>query len=529
METSLFNISWIYLKQIGICLNKEEFRRALCIHPSYPAVWALTDTLSMFNVECEVRHLNWDSLIENAEIFFLLHLRIDGGILIYPTEITDTFITYIDANFDKITESKESFEKKWDGVSISVAKINDVFQKENVLKKRVNTVENILLVFLCFSLLVIIVYSCSPSFIWSLFFIVKILGCCFSFLLVRHELGKTSRFEKAVCHYRQITDCKTVLSSPASKLFGILSMSDIGITYFLGGILILFLSLLLNNNFSYVIFLSILSFCSLPYTIFSLCYQYFIVKKWCPFCLGILLTIWLEVIVSVLFIYGKFDLSVNFYDLIISGLIFSVVILLWRFIDSKLKQIRALKDKDFRSIRFKRNEDVFRFIWNKQTKLIESEMFNSDIFIGNINAPIKLTMILSLYCVPCASMYNRISKLLERYSAFFSLQIIFFSYYQEDYKKKMNQNFLYFYKVLSNESFLKLLSDWFLRKDKSLLLKKYLEEYEHDIVDDDLNIHSTWCDKNKISQTPTLYINGYLMPEYYDLEELFYFHDTLKN
>lgn len=89
--------------------------------------------------------------------------------------------------------------------------------------------------------------------------------------------------------------CDAVLNSKASKLFGIIKMSDIGIVYFMGGLVLLLFSFYGMTEVQKTLDMtSFLSVCSFPYIIFSLSYQRLKVKKWCPLCLGVLTVLLLE-------------------------------------------------------------------------------------------------------------------------------------------------------------------------------------------------------------------------------------------
>ena len=120
----------------------------------------------------------------------------------------------------------------------------------------------------------------------------KTMGLAASIFLVLGELGH--KIFDRVCFRGDHLDCHAVMNSPAAKLMGRIPMADLGVLYFSGGIILIAFSVVNPYFFDQIFLLSILNLLTLPYTIFSVTYQGFIIKKWCPLCLIVQLTFWLE-------------------------------------------------------------------------------------------------------------------------------------------------------------------------------------------------------------------------------------------
>ena len=82
------------------------------------------------------------------------------------------------------------------------------------------------------------------------------------------------------------TDCNNILESDAAKIGGVLSWSEVGLGYFISNIT------LLICYPSLISYLSIINICALPYTLWSVWYQYKIAKQWCVLCLLVQLLLW---------------------------------------------------------------------------------------------------------------------------------------------------------------------------------------------------------------------------------------------
>lgn len=58
----------------------------------------------------------------------------------------------------------------------------------------------------------------------------------------------------------------------------------------------------------------------------------------------------------------------------------------------------------------------------------------------------------------------------------------------------------------------------------------YIQSLGYDItsesVTEELNQHTQWKEINKLSATPTILVNGYLLPEHYQIEDLAEFVDS---
>ncbi|MCD7930766.1 MAG: vitamin K epoxide reductase family protein [Tannerellaceae bacterium] len=104
-----------------------------------------------------------------------------------------------------------------------------------------------------------------------------------------------SEYADKICSLFKQSDCNDVLGSEASKLFGLIGWSEIGLGYFISNIMIL---LFLPQLLSY---LAIINVCALPYSFWSVWYQKVKAKQWCPLCLIVQVLLWAIFIVNLTF------------------------------------------------------------------------------------------------------------------------------------------------------------------------------------------------------------------------------------
>lgn len=124
---------------------------------------------------------------------------------------------------------------------------------------------------------------------WStvLLTLFNLAGLYLSYMLLQKSLNIHTRTNDRVCSVLEKGGCDTIVSSPASKLFGVFSWSEVGFGYF--GVSLVTLLLFPHLWPSLAVF----NACCLPYTCWSIWYQRFRARHWCTLCVGVQATLWL--------------------------------------------------------------------------------------------------------------------------------------------------------------------------------------------------------------------------------------------
>lgn len=120
----------------------------------------------------------------------------------------------------------------------------------------------------------------------------KIAGLAACAVLVTKSVGGSKLLQR-LCPEEENSGCGRVMDSPAGKIFGI-PMADLGLLYFAGGFLALFLSFFTGQLLRTLFMLGLLNLFTLPYTFFSVVYQAFVVRSWCRLCLRVQAVFWAE-------------------------------------------------------------------------------------------------------------------------------------------------------------------------------------------------------------------------------------------
>ncbi len=113
-------------------------------------------------------------------------------------------------------------------------------------------------------------------------------GLYFSWLLVQKSLNIRNKAADHVCKVLQEGGCDSILSTGASKFFGIFGWSEVGFAYFSVSLLCLLMFP------QWTCYLAACNVCCLPFTVWSIWYQRFKAKAWCTLCVSVQCTLWLS-------------------------------------------------------------------------------------------------------------------------------------------------------------------------------------------------------------------------------------------
>jgi protein-disulfide isomerase len=129
------------------------------------------------------------------------------------------------------------------------------------------------------------------------------------------------------------------------------------------------------------------------------------------------------------------------------------------------------------------------------------------------------------YCGPCAKAHPKIESLLAQHDNL-QVKIIFTASNEEDNAMTKPVRHLLSIEERRDEAITKkALDDWYLseKKDYDLFASKYPINGELLKQGDKIEAMSKWCKAMQINVTPTIFINGYQLPDAYSIEDLEYF------
>jgi uncharacterized membrane protein len=347
----------------------------------------------------------------------------------------------------------------------------------------------------------------------GLLLLTKTIGIVLSVLLILHEFEVRLSLTEKLCHLNKATNCNTVLNDKASKVFGWFGWADIGFIYFTGCLLFLLQS---TGTGDYSLLL-VLSALSLPYPLFSIYYQGFVIKKWCPMCIGVQLILIIEFI---LFMPEFSNLNFSFSSLSNLSMTFLVTGIVYTLVVMYIREKMSNELHYFKYLGFKKNPDVLRILLLNQ-KHYEIPVTETSLVFGDRDSSIKITAFLSLQCSHCARAFDKIKELLK------SDQNTGISIILITSEVKILNTLYHLNRINKDDDALALLDQWYTMDSYS---RSKLSDNscipEVDDVSNEVNNenHKLYKELNIIG-TPTFFINGYLFPSQYDIDDVKYFSE----
>jgi protein-disulfide isomerase/uncharacterized membrane protein len=342
-----------------------------------------------------------------------------------------------------------------------------------------------------------------------------------------HELGIKSKFSETVCALNVNTDCGAVINGKKSKIMKLINFSDSSFVFFSGQLLALLFLTISNQTTFFCTITTMLLLFSLPITVTSIYQQWFVIKKWCPICLAIIVVIYLEFF-SFLYFKG-FNLAINTKSIIYYLFALTVCLIMTYFSKKIIKTNVEQKSKIAESNRFKRNYSLFKIALLASDKVSKRTTVSKNIILGNPDAQLKIIMISSPFCGHCKDAHQTMDLILKHYKEKVSIEIRFnFDVTLGDKKSEIaHQKLINIYLDKGQEAFNEALHDWFENKEIDKINSNKHYHLTEATANKILQAQLLWNQENAITFTPTLIINGHHFPKEYEREDLIYFMNDL--
>ena len=519
-----------YLKLLKVKVNNTTVNESLQNHPDWPSLLCISDCLNKWDIPNAAGKMDISKLDE-LPTPFIAYTNDRGNPLTVVNEVSDKTLQSFQKNYDKaITVSKEDFLKNWNGVYL-IAEPNEHSGEPNFEVNKRKAFFNSLIPAAAFTLIAILTFifvnrivtvnNDLPQFTATgiyIHYFILLTGIFITALLLWYEIDKSNPLLQKVCTGIAKGDCNAILTGKQAKVFSWLSWSEVGFFYFTGALLTL---LFAENSISLIAWLNILT---LPYTVFSVYYQWRVAKQWCVLCLAVQA---LLLIGGINVIASNFLLPIpNFQSLIPNSLLlFALSPLLWYAVKPYILKLQEAKNTKREYLRIKFNAEIFETLLKKQ-KVITLSVDGLGIDLGNPAAKNTLIKICSPTCGPCGKAHPKIEALLEQNNNV-KAKIIFTTPNDETHHGiKPTRHLMAIASQVSDEKRIKKsLDDWYLpeKKDYELFATKYPMNGELLQQGNKIEAMDKWCKAMEIQVTPTIFINGYKLPDAYRIEDLQYF------
>lgn len=519
---NLVEITVSLVHKLGVKITRSAIADRLHEHIDYPSLNAISDTLSFFKLDNHAIEIPVSEL-HLVPTPCIASLYIAGGTFVVINNVENGFVKWWHNEKGKCQDSIASFSEKWQGILLLAQATKESREKDYQDNKRkeifnlafrIGYLVDVIAVFIAS---IYIFFTVHSNFSLFLLFVatIKFLGTIISILLLWHLFNKDNPFVRKICKIGGKTDCNAVLNSKASKINNELSWSEIGFFYFLGSLLAMLFSF--SNN-EIIKALAFINLAALPYTAFSIYYQGIVLRKWCILCVLIQILLWAEF--SLFYFAHGFHLPLilSFSDILFLFITLTSPILIWfsfKPIIQKAFQTDSLKNK---LKAFQNDPIIFRHLLLRQPRMFDLYSNMNIIEMGNSSAPNILTVVSDPYCSVCSEKHTLIKDLIKSNSNNLKCQIIFVATnIPDDIRGKFVRHL---YSLEESERILAL-NDWFDMEEKEFarwakrfpvhkICKKAVETVTSYVI---------WNFKSGIKATPTFFINGYKLPEVYQIED----------
>lgn len=539
-NTNLINVSACYLKLLNVPVTATTLRQQLQENPFYPSLYSLSNVLERLHLDTTAFKTDKEKF-DNLQPPFITYVsgQNTGKDFVLVTGISQNEIEYKAENEKPMKVSKETFLKHWQE-TVFIAEANeksgeadfDVKRKKEIAARNKANALIGASIFLLAATIYFFLHSLAPDLIMSaaVLLLIKIAGVAATILLLIYEIDKSNAFVKSICTAGKQTNCAAVLQSKASKILG-MRWSEAGFFYFASTFLFLLFPAV---SFADKIFiLALANIIAAPYIVFSIYYQWKIVKQWCPLCLTVQAVLAVELSWSIVNFWMHFStfrilplaLSVLPSAFSIVAVIYCILIPITLWFTLKSIILKA-KDEPIYKAAYKRllyNPETFDHLLQQQA-IAPRGYENIGITVGNPDAENTIIKVCNPYCGPCAKAHPVLDKIIHN-NRNVKLKLIFTVSNDKDDKRGIAaRHLLAIYQKQNALQTQKALDDWYLadKKDYEAFAYKYPMNGEIKQQEKQIEEMSKWCKEAEISFTPTIFINGHRLPEKYKIEELQY-------
>jgi uncharacterized membrane protein len=529
-NTSLKNIAANYIRLLGAQVTSSTIMKDIEENPYYPSLLCLSDTFNKYNIANYAYEID-TSDFEDLDPPFIAFANIPsvGKDFVLVLEQKNGRVNYLHNGRTIHYASKEDFLARFQKI-VWVAEVHDQSGEPDYRGKRnaekMRNSKRLISNFLFLLLLGFVVSINIPagaSVVFICLALVKLAGSAVTAILLMYDIDKNNSFIKNLCVSSERISCDAVLTSNISSIFGI-SWSEIGFFYFASTTLFFLIPTIgVVSKFSLLAFGSALA---APYIVFSIYYQWRVVKHWCTLCLTVQAVLALELVFSLFIFWSNRSYVASAFSNLSTGSIYYVFSLLlvcmsWYAIK---KVLLKANDHSRYSSAYKRlqyNPGIFNSLLVQQPKAPDGWR-QLGINIGNPNAPTTIIKVCNPYCGPCSEAHRELESLIARNSNV-QLKIIFKSKNIEGNGEALVVKHLMAITAQYDISETKrALDDWYFSGEKNYLAFRSSHEVdtELDMQGKKLDAMSQWCTEADVVVTPTVFVNGYKLPDNYDIKEL---------
>ena len=507
------NILTKTLKMLGVPYTSSYANKIYEEHPYRESMFGLSQIFRHYRIQNYGLRLKDKSEMVHLPMPCIMHFPNDFVLVTKATENEVNFWW----NGNQMNLEMQAFCRQWTGETLLFDQTENALEPDYMKHQRKQwlRVLTYMLPFLCFIVLLFIhlLSMATMHLCWlALPLAITILMSGTTVLLVREQMHLRSSVSEALCSSFSQGSCNNVLESNASKLWGYLSWSEIGLGFAIGSAL----SMLIYPECLWG--LLIITACATPYTLWSIWYQWKVAHTWCILCLIMQMLLWIQ-LSALWFVSVQLNLRhvTDLVSLLQVGLLLLGCILAVHWCVGIVTDALQLPEWKHSYRRLKANAKVFAALQESQQQLPTGPSKATAISFGQADAPHVLTVLTNPYCNPCAQMHQRLKRL---NTGKVRIDYILSSFNAD--KETTSKLLIAAYQQLGPDRALAVFDAWFAggREQGNDFFTSYRLDPETPDVLAQHRLHQQWREKTGIHATPTLLFDGKRFPDEYKLEDL---------
>ncbi|SFW76762.1 Uncharacterized membrane protein [Sinomicrobium oceani] len=514
MEQPFYHI-FRFIRDNHYSITSDEFTRQLTSHPDYPSLYAISDSLSHWEIENMVVKIPVTEFSKLPEIFIAVTGMEGHYDILYVKKVAGDKVMVYEGKQKREMEANH-FLKIWSGIVL----VAESASKESRSAWQLGTGLSKALLILMMVMFFLRLISGGYTFSTLLFLLLSMAGMFLSVLAVRETLGFFSGAVHKICNAGSKTSCGEVLSSPGARIFGKISLSDLCLVYFTA----LIWTLLAAPGVCNDLWFFIVHLAGVLFAFYSVYYQAFVLKKWCVICLGIGLVTCLQF--GILLLFSDYTPVYQFFPVFMISI--SLIALGWLWWKEQLIRLKDLRVAEIELLTLKRNRKVFKALLEEGEQVDETglskipSMGPTRSLAGEV-----IYEVLSPSCVYCKKAYQSYYDLMQKMKG--GDAVGFRLVFNVNPDNEQNPYLEVCYKVFEiyekegGEQAWKALHRWY-TSDFSLEVwygwygrtaQEHVPRYKQYLY-----AQYNWCKENNINHTPATIFRGYLCPLSFSISDL---------
>lgn len=493
----------------------------LKLHPHSPSLLSVADTLRKYKVENSTLRLPKNEL-NNIPCPFIAHItknNYDNFILC--EEMNGAGIKYFDPNGRKhLLINYPEFNIQWTGVA-TVLSSPEPYREPNLFINKVSNLlrlyANLILLFAISSIIILLSLNNPFKFTESngQIYVLSILGFMVSIAIAIKAIIPNNKYINAICSLTPKSNCNLSQEGTFS-FFNLITWHDLGVAYFFTYIA----SYLIIKDFSYTIHIFLNQLCII-FSIYSLVYQFFILKRFCLLCTTTV-AIFIFEFIALIPAYSSFNLFDIFTTYTFQYIIlFLSILIIWVFIYFIWSDHIKTKIIAKRLLSFTTDFKLFNTLHKNESEIPNTDQLETMIF-GNNDSENTLCIISNPLCSPCRNLHKEINMLTSLSNIKVEL-ILLVNKNHGSLEYTIAKHIISAYKN-SKLKTIKALDEYYKINSNSKLdsFQNVNDIYNSEEVCETLDSNIDWCLNNNINATPIIYYNGRLLPSKYKISDIPY-------